>query len=235
MLDLARHWQRDMPQRPSVAEIEAWLLQAFWRGELEVTLPGVAEARDIDPRVRVLNGCRHAPQDAGLIVVDRPEDLPPDDPVVQPDGSVLVDLRRRVIWPTDPAQQTPELLAAACTVLAVAKWDDYHDLTKPVLAMFEVGRDAFGAFCSEAGFALPPFWFRPDTRPATVQARSAVRPWLRAKVAAGDKQYGKADYWREAKAAFPRLSVRAFNDAWAEETPSTWREPGTLKASKSSR
>src|SRR4051794_30491579 len=157
LFDVARHWQRDMPQRPSVSEVEAWLLQAFWRSELEATLPGVAAARDIDPRVRVLNSCRHAPQDAGLIVVDRPEDLPPADPIQQPDGSVLVDLRRRTIWPVKPTQQTPALLAAACAVLAQAEWDDYHDLTKPVLAMLEVGRDAFGAFCSEAGFALPPF------------------------------------------------------------------------------
>ncbi|WP_431267674.1 hypothetical protein [Dankookia sp. P2] len=175
------------------------MLQAFWRGELEATLPGVAGARDSDPRVRVLNSCRHTPQDAGLVVVDRPEDLPPADAIEQPDGSAVVDLRRRVVWPADPTRQTPELLATACAVLAEAEWDDYHDLTKPVLAMLEVGRDAFGTFRSEAGFTLPPFWFKPDTQPATVQAQNACRLWLRAKVAAGDKQYGKAGYFREAK------------------------------------
>ncbi|MDB5963485.1 MAG: hypothetical protein JWP59_4779, partial [Massilia sp.] len=116
--DLAMHWQRSLAERPPIAELEIRLLHAFWQGTLVMTLPGVPEARHLDPRVRVLNLCRHVSQDAGLVVVERPADLPAETTVEHADGSLTFDARQQIVWPRDAAQQTPALLAAACAVLS---------------------------------------------------------------------------------------------------------------------
>lgn len=232
LLDLTRHWQRDLPQQPPVPELETLLLQAFWRGDLMMTLPGIPAAQDLDPRVRLLNSCRHAPQDTGLVVADREEDLPPEDPVEQPDGSALVDLRRRLVWSLDPAQQTPERLAVACMVLSQAEFDDYHELTKSVIGMLMVERDDFGAFCTSQAFPLPLFWFRRDGRLPTVRSRSDVRQWLKDQAKAGCKQHVKLVYWEMAKALFPRLSERGFNKVWADTVPVDWQQRGAPRGSR---
>lgn len=106
--DLAKHWQRSIAEQPQVSELETLLLQAFWQDTLVMTLPGVPEAQDLDPRVRLLNLCRHAPKDAGLIVVDRIADLPADATVAHNDGSVTVDLRYQIVWPRDASVSVSE-------------------------------------------------------------------------------------------------------------------------------
>lgn len=232
--DLAKHWQRSLAEQPPVLELQTQLLQAFWRGALAMSLPGVAEARSLDPRVRVLNLCRHVPQDAGLIVADRLEDLPTATTIANKDGSVEIDLRRRIVWPRETAQQTPGLLVAACLVLSRAAWDDYHELVEPVLCMLEVEQEAFGAFCAAEGFPLPLFWFRTDKRPSTAKARSDARQWLRDQVMAGPKQYDKVGYQQKAQSLFPRLSGRSFNKVWAVTVPESWQQAGAPRGTRKS-
>ena len=81
-----------------------------------------------------------------MVFVGRHTDLPAETTVAHNDGSVTVDPRHWGVWPRDAAEQTPALLAAACTVLSQAAWDDYHELVEPVLCMLEVKQVAFGAF-----------------------------------------------------------------------------------------
>lgn len=142
------HWRRSLAEQPLVSELETFLLQAFWQGTLVMTLPGVPEAQHLDPRVRVLDLCRHVPQNVGLFVIDRHEDLPAETTIEHIDGSLTVDARQQIVWPRDTAQQTPALLAAACAVLSKSAWDDYHKLVEPVLDLLKIERDAFGAFCT---------------------------------------------------------------------------------------
>ena len=222
---MAKHWARDVPQRPPVQEVFAQLVASVWRGELDVVgSPGRPEVRRhlLEALVRL---CDHP----GVAIFPDAASVP--DPITpQADGGALVDTRTFVFLPRDLASWDAKVAEAACAALALVDPETYSLEFRTVLRMRTISRVEFERYCLTKGFPLPPFWFGPRRRrTATAKAKSDCRRWLKELVAAEEKPAPKAMLWREAKTKFPHLSERAFEEVWDELVPPHWRAAGAPK------
>jgi hypothetical protein len=151
--EIARHWARDLPQRPPVQEIFQTFLNALWRGELR-------EFGSVDHpvRERLLRTLAVSSPHPGILIYDNPEGLPPI-ACPLPDGGLAVDMRKRIYLPLDPAMWTLEVISNAFAVLVESKMEDYSEAFSLVLHSVEVSKGDFAAFCDALGYERPAFWF----------------------------------------------------------------------------
>jgi hypothetical protein len=103
-------------------------------------------------------GCLSSPFDFSRIPVCGvdPAWIPP--PLIwHPGGSVTIH-QRPIIWPEDPAAQTPAAFEAVCSGLADLDLADFKPETGLSFRMMvEVGREEFVRFCETKGFDRPGF------------------------------------------------------------------------------
>jgi len=231
LLELARHWARDVPQRPAWEEAFARLAASVWLGELEV----VHRPGQLDTRRRLLEALVRLSREQGVAIFPDARSVP-DNVKPQPDGTALVDTRTFVILPKDEASWDIAVIDAACAILAKTNPEVFSLSFRTILSMQMVTREAFERYCLARAYPLPPFWFSPRRRRvSTAKAKLDCAKWLRQLVAAGDKPASKESLWQEAKRAFPRLTKRAFDEAWAGTVPEDWRGAGAPRGSRTPR
>jgi hypothetical protein len=172
LFEIARHWGRDLPQRPPREEVLQTLLDAMWKGELQATL-GPGDRSTHERLLRILADESHP----GMLIYDDPMSLPPNSSPT-PDGGEVVDIRERIYLPRDTAAWTPEVISNACAALARCELDDYDDSIRTILASLEVTKDDFGMFCDARGYERPAFWFgrgnAPDSKSASFPGRPSI-------------------------------------------------------------
>src|SRR5262249_31881769 len=216
LLEIARHWARDLPQRPPWKEILHTLLDAMWKGELQATL-GPGDRSTHERLIRILATVESHP---GILIYDDPINLPP---IARPtpDGGAMVDIRNRIYLPRDAATWTPEVISDACAALAKCELDDYGDSIKPTLAGLNVTKENFGIFCDARGYERPAFWFGRGKAPTPKSASFPGRPSIMRAVETEMRR--RANGGRFA----PQLrdEARALQD-WAEHTHAEQQVPG---------
>jgi hypothetical protein len=154
--EVAKHWARDMPQRPPVVEVFATLVASILRRELAT----VARPRKPEIRQHLLASLVRLGPHPGLAIFADSESLPKKPPRLF-GGGESVDLRTFVILPEDQSKWSPEIIAAACEALANVGADQYADTFSQgfriVLRMQEVSRDDFEPYCEVKGHLSLPF------------------------------------------------------------------------------
>src|SRR5215467_6693935 len=96
---IAEYVSRETGQVRTRDEVLDELLQAFWRGDLR---SGAATRDHRRNMLRLISKHRQHP---GLVVVDRPDLIPPQFER-DPDGSVILDPHSYIVLPTDPGLWT---------------------------------------------------------------------------------------------------------------------------------
>ena len=156
--EIARHWRRSMKQRPRWEEVLDLLFKAVWGRDL-VLRGSSRRERPLEQLLRIASIVRTQP---GILFYENEEDLPPEQTELE-NGSVTVDLRKRIYLPGDRSTWTSAITSAACESLASCALKDYEpDPVGIALRMLEVQREDFAAFCDARGYARPDFWFGPD-------------------------------------------------------------------------
>lgn len=222
---IAEMWSKELNQMRTPADIYAELLIAFWRGELQVKIEG---GKDLDRRgfLKGISSKREHP--AFLFVSSKREQKIPF--TKHQDGSVTIDSRTRILLPANKKRWTKYLLEAAYEALSRIDPAGFDQSVIPALAGLATSRGDFAAFCEDAGYPLPQFWFSKRTSAKwTMGKERAVERWLSAE-AKGPKRKDKAGYFSEAQKRFPDLPQKAFNRVWEEVVPPGWRRPGPVRS-----
>ena len=213
--ELVEHWTRSLPEHPTFNELVTHLLQAYWRGDLQIHPPSNPEPTEPVALLGILHNyvkTRSDSEDFEIVFYEEENELP-EEIVEFPDGSMLCDNRTRVRLAHDPSQWSPDVLAEAFERLQTLEFQEFpRDAMRGFLAS-SVHRDVFGALCDSRGWRRPSFWFSEggsgETRRSVASARSKARKWLR-DLTRSPKRMSKEGYCAEACANFPGLSRRAF-------------------------
>ena len=169
LLEIARHWGRDLPQRPPQEELLQTLLSAMWTSELTLG------PSDRSIHVRLLRILVDVESHPGMLIYDDPMSLPPNSSPT-PDGGEVVDIRERIYLPRDIAAWTPEVISDACGALARCEFNDYGDSIRSIFASLEVTKEDFRMFCDARGYERPAFWFGRGKAPGSKSASFPGRP-----------------------------------------------------------
>src|SRR5262245_8063027 len=215
LLEIARHWARDLPQRPPWEEILHTLLDAMWNGELRATLgPG-----DRSTHERLLRMLAHESH-PGILIYDDPINLPP---VTRPtpDRGEVVDMRERIYLPRDTAAWTPEVISDACGALARCELNDYGDSIRSIFASLEVTKEDFGMFCEARGYERGAFWFGRDGATGPRSASFPGRPSIMRAIETEMRRRANAGHL----APQLRDEAQALQD-WAKHTHADQQVPG---------
>jgi hypothetical protein len=159
LADVAKHWARDLPQRPPADEVFERLLQEVWANHLKVhrdlgTEFGLADL------LRVVSVVREQP---GITFYEDPIELPPEFEFT-PNCAVLVDPNVRVYLPRDRAAWTSKIIEEACNGLKECRIAAYEvSAVLAALRALDVQKDEFRTFCESRGHIAPEFWFGVST------------------------------------------------------------------------
>ena len=227
LTDVARFWSRESGTIFSQAEIISLLVQAFWRGDLNVPPPVGHNPRSGDYRhtlLRAVAGIRTHP---GLLFIRPEDDVGPVETDLS-DGGALVDLSERIFWVADGSEPSDATTQAAFVTLASVELDAYDEaVVGPILLGLPIDRDALRVFCEKAGITLPKFWFPKGTPTrSTASAERRCEKWLEDLARQGGKPGSKRALEREALTKFAGLSGAAFGRAWEKAAPTAWKKPG---------
>lgn len=221
--DIARHWANELSPRMCKSEILDRLLSAFWRGELVATFNPLLDVSE--QRSKALQVAAGMAEHPGLLFTPEGEEPCPET-IDLPNGSTLVDVRSRVVWP--PAAGSGSGLVAEtafqtlANVLVIAFAPDFRSC----VTTMTVEQGDFGAFCKAGNYAAPKFWFAGAATISHAAAESRCRRWLRELAKQDSTPAPKADLRAQALNQFPGLSGRGFERAWSAEVPAAWRAPG---------
>ncbi len=153
LLDLAKHWRRQLEGQPPSEEILGTLLQAFWQRTLVLCrADGKLVGREL-----LLQMVKAAAPHPGLLIYEDPRHPPPVKQEL-PDGGVTIMLGHRVYLPPGTSW-SEQVISEACSSLAACRWTDCSAPAQAGFAFLEVSRDAFEALCVERGYERPSFWF----------------------------------------------------------------------------
>ncbi len=159
LLDLAKHWRRQLEGQPPSEEILGTLLQAFWQRTLVLCrADGKLVGREL-----LLQMVKAAAPHPGLLIYEDPRHPPPMKQEL-PDGGVTIHLGDRVYLPAAPSDWSDRIISEACSRLAACRWTDYSTAAQVGFASLHVSRAAFEALCVERGYERPPFWFGRESK-----------------------------------------------------------------------
>lgn len=201
-------------------------MQAVWRGDLTVDPPAGHVPRNGDYRYSLMRATAGVRTHPGLLFLRPGEVVDPSEQKL-PDGSTLVDLRKRIPWVGDGEEPDEATAKAAFATLATVDLDDYDEATiLPILQAMPIERDRLQQFCEIAGYALPTFWFEKGASQTFAAAMSRCRTWFQTLVDADEYPGTKPEVRVIAMRRFKGLSARAFDKIWHEKAPEWWKRPG---------
>ena len=157
---IAHHWVRDLPQKPSEAEVLDYLVQSLWRGDYETF---ASAGTGIISRRQALRAVAQSAPHPGFTICPTAESVPPSKTPADA-GGVTVDLTVYVVLPNDERDWSADVVEAAYEALAACS---LHAFAKSfVIGMWgqSLTRDQFEAFCDLRGHRRPGFWFGEPTR-----------------------------------------------------------------------
>ena len=228
LAEIAEYWSRELQGVRTPPEIYSKLLSAFWQDQL-----AVVHVQNLHPiqRLNVLKAINATrclmPDHPGFTLVDRDEMIPPK-VEQQPDGRWTIDQGVYIVLPSQDADWTAGILAAAYDQLAKTPLDDFHELLKPPIIGLGATKEALAAYCDLMGWGRPKFWFgyeRP--RRSAAQRQRDFEAWLK-HIFLGPKEKTKPMYLTNAITQFPGLPTAVFNRTWARDAPESWKRSGPL-------
>lgn len=224
LLKLSELWARVLEGSPPQQEVVDHLLKAIWRGQLKITL------RETDGREENTKSLL----DMMLLIEDHPGVLfitsgetPPPITIEHPDGSLDVDLRKRIFLPEVEFSAESDFWKACFKEISSLTFDAYSPLIKPKLASLSFTKENFRHFCLTQKYPLPAFWFEQQPPQLTnVKDESACRDWLKTELIKYAATKTKEEWLKLAREKFNKLSHRAFYRVWDEVAPESSRKAG---------
>jgi hypothetical protein len=234
--ELVEHWRRSIREHPPKEELYTVLLQAYWKGDLQIRPPSTPKTIERVRILRILHSYAHnhsQSEEIEIAFYEHENELPPQS-VELPDGSEEWDPRTRIRLPHDPELWTASMQTRAFEQLERLEYEKFPFKPMTAFRASSVNRDEFGHLCDLRGWHRPSFWFSglrsAETRRSLASARSRTRKWLRDQIRSA-KRKSKEGYWTEAQGNVAGLSRRAFEEIWAEVVPPSWRQAGAPKRS----
>jgi len=159
---IARHWVRDLPEKPPKAEVLDYIVQSLWRGDFETF---ASAGGDIISRRQTLRAVAQSAPHPGFIICPTAESVPPSTTPTG-DGELIVDVTVYVVLPDEEERWSADVVEAAYKALAGCSLDAFAKSF--VIGMWgqSLTRDQFGAFCDLRGHRRPGFWFRDELKPS---------------------------------------------------------------------
>ena len=154
VFEVVEHWMRSIPEHPTFQELVTRLLQAYWRGDLQIHPPSNPQPTEPVALLRVVHDYvnkRSDSEDFEIVFYEEENELP-EDLVELPDGSMVCDNRTRIRLPHDPNHWTPDVLAQAFEQLQTL---EFQALPRQAMTGFlasSVDRDVFGDLCDDRGW-----------------------------------------------------------------------------------
>jgi hypothetical protein len=137
-------------------KIQALLEGAFWLGEIS----GEPTLTRLELLKRLFKWMRNC--DAPSIVFIAPEDTPPNETTELDDGSLIMDLRPKVLVPSlDPETWSEQSCKPAFETLAKTPSLEHYPEWSPGFAARKLTIDEFFKFVSSPGYDFPKFWKSP--------------------------------------------------------------------------
>jgi hypothetical protein len=222
--EIAKYWSREIGGVRTTDEIFDQLLSAFWLGELQLT--GSRGDNQID-RHTVMKWVNRRRQHPGFTLIENLGERP-SGTTSMPDGSVLVDITKYIILPSNEASWTNDLIDAALARLSNMSVIDFDDLIRPGFYALRTTRARLQAYCQTIGYALPRFWFSGDhTLRWNIRRENEAKAWFR-QIAVGPKRKSKSQYFADALKEFPNISRDAFDRIWRDVVPPVWQKSGPV-------
>jgi hypothetical protein len=222
--ELVSEWFKSRSDNRSEDDLLGWIIQAFWAGELGLYPSGSDEGTS---RETFLRGLREVA--AGSEIVFSETEAEPEEQASAEDPEQFeyeyID-ETLVAVPAAAADWSPEIMARAYAVLAVAP---VHHYPRPFLTAFrshEVKRQEFATLCDRRGWERPSFWFLPEERKRPLHRDHECRAWL-ATVVQGPRRT-KESCAKEARERFGTPRLR-FDRMWKDMAPGPWRSRGRFK------
>ena len=153
--ELAKHWVRDLPQKPPKAEVLDYLVQSLWRGDFETF---ASAAGGIISRRQALRTVALSAPHPGFTICPTAESVPPATTPTD-DGGVIVDTTIYVVLPDEEEHWSPDVIEAVYTTLGGCSLNAFARNFVIGMRLQTLTRDQFGAFCDLRGHRRPGFWF----------------------------------------------------------------------------
>lgn len=159
---IARHWVRDLTEKPPKAEVLDYLVQSLWRGDFETFAPA---SDDIISRRQALRAVAQSAPHPGFIICPTAESVPPSTTPTD-DGGLIVDVNVYVVLPDEEKDWSADIVEAAYKVLGACSLNAFSEGF--VIGMWgqSLTKDQFGAFCDLRGHRRPGFWFGDELKPS---------------------------------------------------------------------
>jgi hypothetical protein len=212
LLKVARHWRRDFPERPPLHEIVDTLLQAVWSGELLVRRNNETLMERKDLLMMIKEAASLGSGHPEIVIYEDTSIIPPEVRTL-PDGSVEVDLAKRLHLPAEASLWTPNIIADACATLGSCGMSDFNPLMHPALVALRITRDAFETLCRGRGYELPHFWFGRDAAGTAKPESFGGRPSVMRQIEAEMRRRAES----ENLAPTLREQAKALHE-WADKT-----------------
>jgi hypothetical protein len=224
--EVARHWSRELLAAQQPHELFNRLSAAMWRSDLCTGSDTAQSIVGLNRRLILLRVVASASDHPGLYFISGGGGVTPAT-LNLPDGSALVDIRHRIMWPSADTGA----VELAYQILAEATLADYSADVAPILMEEVVTREEVGRYCDGMGYPRPRFWFAQTKIPGRSSSMARCKRWLSKKAVSGGRPT-KADVLAEAKSKFPDLSDRSFEKVWKEAAPEDWKLPGRPQLSR---
>lgn len=205
--EISRHWSRDSAR---AGDLSGLMISDWWRGRLYGPL--------MPDRFDVLKRLFKKGTDSRCLFLVEGEAVPPIE-VEQDDGSVLIDLRHRIIVPNgDPETWTEHGCEPAFEALA-DRWStiDPFDLLAPGFLGMKVRREDFGYWTLDRGYPWPKFWAGPAPRRKN-PGKLSIRKLRDEYVAAGanPEPLSQDGFVKFVKALLPDAKREVVRQVWNE-------------------
>ena len=160
---ICRSWYPELERSSTALDVLTLLLQAYWRGDFsELHPPKETEKFSRRHGLEALVGIGKTEGHPEIVLCQEREQLTAAQ-VSQPNGNLVVDLRKHVFLPEHASDWTEEVLDQAYERLAECEANYYAPRFLNGFQTMHVGKWDFLSFLRSSELDPPSFWYGPDS------------------------------------------------------------------------